>query len=133
MRGSDLFSLGAVLFEMATGQCAFTGASSATVIAEILRGEPNPVQVVNPTVPDELQRVIGKALEKDPADRYESANDLMIDLRRLRCQTTSPSQAAVKIHAFPLRLDWLRTRSVWMSAVVAAWCCTRRSPASGRT
>ncbi len=90
---SDIFSFGAVLYEMATGRCAFAGESSASVIAEILRGEPKSAKVLNPAIPDELQRVIGKALEKDPSDRYQSANDLMIDLRRLKRHTTGSSQA----------------------------------------
>ena len=90
---SDIFSFGAVLYEMATGRCAFAGESAASVIAEILRGEPKSAKVLNPAIPDELQRVIGKALEKDPSDRYQSANDLMIDLRRLKRHTTGSSPA----------------------------------------
>jgi Tol biopolymer transport system component len=71
-------------------------------------------------VPDELQRVIGKALEKDPADRYQSANDLMIDLRRLKRQTTGSSQAAAKAQISPQRFNWLRSRSIWIPAAIAA-------------
>ena len=80
---TDLFSLGAVFYEMATGLQAHRGDSTATIMAEILRGEPRPVRLLNPEIPAELQRVIRKALEKDPADRYQSARELMIDLRRL--------------------------------------------------
>ena len=80
---TDLFSLGAVFYEMATGLQAHRGDSTATILAEILRGEPRPVRLLNPEIPAELQRVIRKALEKDPADRYQSAKELMIDLRRL--------------------------------------------------
>jgi serine/threonine protein kinase len=115
---SDIFSFGAVLYEMATGQSAFTGESAATVIAEILRGDPKPASVLNPAAPDELQRVISKALEKDPADRYQSANDLMIDLRRLRRQTAGPSQAVIKTQTSP-GVDWLHARSLWIFAAVA--------------
>jgi len=115
---SDLFSFGAVLYEMATGHCAFAGESTATIIAEILRSEPKPTQVLNPAVPDELQRVIGKALEKDPADRYQSANDLMIDLRRLKRQTATSSQAAVTTQVLPKRFEWLHARSIWIAAVL---------------
>jgi serine/threonine protein kinase len=80
---TDLFSLGAVFYEMATGLQAHRGESTATILAEILRGEPRPVRLLNPEIPAELQRVIRKALEKDPADRYQSAKELTIDLRRL--------------------------------------------------
>ena len=66
---SDTFSFGAVLYEMATGRCAFAGESTASVIAEILRGEPKSAKVLNPAIPDGLQRVISKALEKGPQRR----------------------------------------------------------------
>lgn len=95
---SDLFSLGAVLYEMATGLRAFRGESTATILAEILRGEPTPVRTLNPQVPEELQRIIGKALEKDPADRYQSATEIMVDLRRLRKQLFAPARQ----NAFPI-------------------------------
>src|ERR1700692_1614262 len=85
---SDIFSFGAVLYEMATGRRPFSGESSASVIAEILRGEPKPARGLNPTIPEELQRIIGKAIEKDRVDRYQSANDLMIDLRRLKRESS---------------------------------------------
>ena len=116
---SDIFSFGAVLYEMATGRCAFAGESTASVIAEILRGEPKPAKVLNPAVPDELQRVIGKALEKDPSDRYQSANDLMIDLRRLKRQTTGSSQALNATEAFSTRYSWLHRKSFWILAAGA--------------
>ena len=116
---SDIFSFGAVLYEMATGRCAFAGESTATVIAEILRGEPQPAHVVNPAIPEELQRVIDKALEKDPADRYQSANDLMIDLRRLKRQTTGASQAAKVTSTFATRYSWLHRRSIQILAAGA--------------
>ncbi|MGH9546092.1 MAG: protein kinase domain-containing protein [Terriglobales bacterium] len=116
---SDIFSFGAVLYEMATGRCAFKGESAATVIAEILRGQPQPASVANPEIAPELQRVIDKALEKDRGDRYQSANDLMIDLRRFKRQTTSSSQTASMAQTFPLRFNRLRARSIWIAAAVA--------------
>jgi serine/threonine protein kinase/Tol biopolymer transport system component len=83
---SDIFSFGTVLYEMSTGRRAFGGNSSASIFAAILRGEPAPANTVNPAVPDELQRVIGKAVEKDRAERYQSASELLIDLKRLKRQ-----------------------------------------------
>src|ERR1700728_2507721 len=82
----DIFSFGAGIDEMGTGRRAFTGESAASVIAEILRGEPKSAQIVNPELPAELQRIIEKTLEKDPGDRYQTVNDLMVDLRRLKRQ-----------------------------------------------
>jgi serine/threonine protein kinase/Tol biopolymer transport system component len=80
---SDIFSLGAVLYEMATGIRAFKGKAPAEILAEVLLGNPKPLNATNPQVPQELQRMIAKALEKEPADRYQSAMELKIDLRRL--------------------------------------------------
>ena len=116
---SDIFSFGSVLYEMATGRCAFAGESTASVIVEILRGEPKSAKVLNPAVPDELQRLIGKALEKDPSDRYQSANDLMIDLRRLKRHTTSSSQALNATEALSTSYSWLNRKSFWILATGA--------------
>jgi serine/threonine protein kinase len=93
---TDLFSLGAVLYEMATGLRAFPGDSSAAVLADLLRKEPAPPRTLNPKIPPELQSIIAKAMEKDPADRYQSAKEMMIDLRRLGRQMTSASQTAME-------------------------------------
>jgi eukaryotic-like serine/threonine-protein kinase len=89
---SDLFSLGAVFYEMATGLQAYRGDSVATIVAEILRGEPRSVRVLNPEIPGELQRIIRKALEKDPADRYQSAKEVKIDLRRAQRDLEAPHE-----------------------------------------
>src|SRR6202050_5088191 len=62
---SDIFSFGAVMYEMGTGRQAFSGGSGAAVIAEILRGEPKAMRDSNPEVPEELQRIVAKTLEKD--------------------------------------------------------------------
>jgi Tol biopolymer transport system component len=80
---SDIFSFGTVLYEMATGLRAFPGESTATILAEVIRGQPQPVRMMNPEAPAELQRIVAKALEKDPAERYQSAREIMVDLRRL--------------------------------------------------
>ncbi len=111
---TDLFSLGAVFYEMATGLQAHRGDSTATILAEILRGEPRPVRLLNPEIPAELQRVIRKALEKDPADRYQSAKELMIDLRRLaKDLQSSTGQEDSRLRAA------LRSRTVRYSAIAA--------------
>jgi eukaryotic-like serine/threonine-protein kinase len=96
---TDLFSFGAVLYEMATGLRAFPGDSAAAVLAELLRGEPIAPCILNHQMPPELQSIILKALEKDPADRYQSAKEIMVDLRRLAKQLSSPASSGSSIVA----------------------------------
>jgi Tol biopolymer transport system component len=93
---TDLFSFGAVLFEMATGRRAFEGESSAVVFDQILNREPTPPSQVNPEVEVELDRIVLKALEKDREVRYQTAKDLLADLRRLRRGPTSGKRKAAE-------------------------------------
>jgi non-specific serine/threonine protein kinase len=86
---SDLFSVGAVLYEMATGRQAFAGATAATTFDGILHGTPTPAQQLNAALPAGLDRVIGKALEKDRRARYQSAADFRADLRRVKQDSDS--------------------------------------------
>ena len=80
---SDLFSLGVVLYEMVTGTRPFSGKTSAEVMEAILARAPAPLSRPGLTVPYELQRIVSKALAKHPEDRYQTARDLLIDLRAL--------------------------------------------------
>ena len=86
---TDLFSLGAVLFEMATGQRAFAGNTTAAVHDAILNRAPTPLSQVNPNMPTELEYIINKALEKDREVRCQSAAELRADLTRLKRDTQS--------------------------------------------
>ncbi len=91
---SDIFSLGAVLYEMATGRQAFAGRSTATIFDAILNRVPPYIRQLNGEVPLELERIIHRALEKDPDLRYQSASDLKADLKRLKRDLDTGSSAS---------------------------------------
>jgi TolB-like protein/predicted Ser/Thr protein kinase len=90
---SDLFSFGLVLYEMATGQRAFEGDSVAMIFDGILHGALVPPTRLNPHLPQKLEQVISKALEKDRALRYQTAADLRVDLQRLKRDSDSERSA----------------------------------------
>ena len=91
---TDLFSFGAVLYEMATGLLPFRGESTGVIFEAILNRAPAPLMPLNPALPAELERIISKCLEKDRALRYQTASDLRADLERLRRDTISSSGRA---------------------------------------
>jgi serine/threonine protein kinase/tetratricopeptide (TPR) repeat protein len=123
---TDLFSLGAVLYEMATGSQAFHGSTSAVIASAILEKTPRPVRGITPSVPVELERIIGRMLEKDRDLRYQSAADLRSDLERLRrdlnanvpATSSHETQARPPIRVGRRRLPWTAA-GVGIAVVVA--------------
>jgi Tol biopolymer transport system component len=116
---SDLFSLGAVLYEMSTGVRAFPGDSTATILVGVMRGEPRPARIMNPEVPGELQRILAKAMEKEPSERYQSAKELAVDLRRLGKELSGPIPAVTAAAATPPRRLWLGIKPLWYGVAAA--------------
>ncbi|MBZ5516457.1 MAG: protein kinase [Acidobacteriia bacterium] len=109
---TDLFSFGLVLYEMATGRRAFSGDSPATIFEAILNRAPIPPLRLNPELPDALDKIIDKSLQKDRELRYQTAADLRADLQRLKRETELARSAGVSpavgaIREPPLQKRWL--------------------------
>jgi TolB-like protein/tetratricopeptide (TPR) repeat protein/tRNA A-37 threonylcarbamoyl transferase component Bud32 len=92
---SDIFSFGVVLFEMVTGHMPFRGEHEASMMYSILNEEPEQATKFRPELPVDLLHVLNRSLEKDPADRYQTMNDLLIDLRRVKRESTKVSRATL--------------------------------------
>src|SRR5215475_4525749 len=86
---SDLFSFGVVLYEMATGKKPFSGTNIVTTLDAVLHQKPAPPLSLNPTLPPELQNIIGRAMEKDKTKRYQNAGEMRADLHHLKKETES--------------------------------------------
>ncbi|TDI45391.1 MAG: protein kinase [Acidobacteria bacterium] len=111
---TDIFSLGTVLYEMATGAAPFEGATAGLVYDAILNRTPASPRSINLNVPADLERIVQKALEKDRENRYQKAQELVVDLRRLKRDTGSVPESYPKVTTTGKR------RRVWAPVVAAA-------------
>lgn len=121
---TDLFSFGAVLYEMATRILPFRGESSGVIFKTILDGTPTPAVRLNPNVPPKLEDIINKCLEKERNLRYQHASDIRTDLQRLK-RDTEPAKIAAPSSSTDKRLQH---RKLW---VVVAACVAAMGVAAG--
>ncbi|HKV80095.1 MAG TPA: protein kinase [Candidatus Sulfotelmatobacter sp.] len=112
---TDLFSFGAVLYEMATGMLPFRGESSGVIFDGILNRPPSPPLRLNPELPAALEQIISKCLEKDRNLRYQHASDILTDLQRLKRDTESHKSVGVIPQA---PLPGKRRLALWIAAVL---------------
>ncbi len=127
---SDIFSFGAVLYEMATGRRPFDGRSQASLIAAILKETPRPISALMPLSPPALDRVVSRCLEKDPDDRWQTARDLLLELKWIgdagsRAGIPAPVAARRKTRE---RLAWGLAAASALAALVLGGLAVARAP-----
>jgi eukaryotic-like serine/threonine-protein kinase len=130
---TDLFSFGAVLYEMATGVLPFRGESMGVTFEAILNREPTSPLQLNPHLPADLERIIHKCLEKDRTLRYQHAGDIRTDLQRLKRDSESARAATVASHGTlkSTRLRWITvsgTAVIVAALAVGGWLFLPRMP-----
>jgi Tol biopolymer transport system component/predicted Ser/Thr protein kinase len=111
---SDIFAFGTILYEMTTGKPAFEGKSRASLIASILSSEPPPISQLRPMMPAAMDRLVRTCLAKDPDDRFQTAHDVMLELRWIQEGGSQPGVAAPVV-----RRRRYRESAAWSLAVLA--------------
>jgi Tol biopolymer transport system component len=129
-RRTDVFALGATLYEMASGRKAFSGAGRASLISSILRDDPTPVSKIQPMTPRSLDRVVGRCLAKDPERRWQSAADVGLELADI---AAGEPRADERREIRPRRIGWIGAAALALLVGALAWMAGRslaRPPAA---
>jgi serine/threonine protein kinase/Flp pilus assembly protein TadD len=127
---TDLFSFGAVLFEMATGERAFGGTTAAVVFDAILNRDPSAPKGLNPQLPEGLDNIVAKALRKDPQERYQSAAEILSDLKAIEAEKYVQAD---RRHSARRRKFWLAATALVIAAAFAIGVIVRHPQSSKLT
>jgi serine/threonine-protein kinase len=134
-RRADIFALGCILYEMSAGERPFGGRSTAEMISRVLHDEPPPLAERRPHLPAEFLRIVRKCLSKDPARRYQQAEDLAVDLRELAANPLAAAPAMSSAAGPPLnsfrRILWPAAAVVAGAAALWAWTRPALPPLDG--
>ncbi len=132
---TDIFALGATLYEMATGKKAFSGASQASLIGAIMTGDPPTISSVQPMSPPVLDRVVKTCLAKDPEDRWQSAHDVASQLKWVAesSATGIAAPASLARRKASTRLAWAAAAVLGVAAALAIVGYVKRAPVPPRT
>jgi len=127
---SDIFAFGAVLYEMATGEKAFSGTTQASLIGSVLRDEPRPISEVLPLAPRAFDRVVQTCLAKDPDDRWQTARDVALQLGWVERDRTAETSASLPIRRarFAAVIPWVVAAIGFVLAVLAVATSARKTP-----
>ena len=122
---TDIFALGALLYEMATGRKAFSGSSQASLISSIMKEEPAPITSLSPMSPAALDRVVRTCLAKDPDDRWQTARDVGLQLQGIRDDRSASQTGVIPLPGRRLWPRWLPWLIAAAGLAVAAYAVTR--------
>src|SRR5207244_2571093 len=120
---TDIFALGAVIYEMATGRRAFEGKSQASLIAAILEREPPPISTLQPIAPPALDHVVRICLAKEPDARWQTAHDVLVELRWVATAGAGAKASEPVVSARlrkPERLAWIAATGLFLALITFA-------------
>ena len=116
---TDIWSLGIVLYEMVAGRLPFRADEAHAVLSSIIHSPHEPLTTVRVGIPTELDRIVGKALSKNPGERYQHVDDLLVDLRKLGNQLEASASSTAPAHLLPAPRGWQRKRVIGVSALLS--------------